>query len=155
MDAMFRALVIYFFLLIVFRVSGKRTLAEITAFDFVLLLIIAETTQQGLLGDDFSVTNAFLLILTLIGTDIALSLLKQRYPTLDAFLESQAVIIVEHGRPLQERMARERIDASDVLEAARRWRGLERMEQIKYAVLERDGHITIVPEDGAASRRTT
>ena len=148
MDAIFRALAIYLFLLLVFRASGKRTLAQITTFDLVLILIIAETTQQALLGEDFSVTNAFLLIATLIGLDIALSLLKQRYPWLDNALEGQPLILVEHGRPIRERMDKERVDSSDILEAARRLRGLERMEQIKYAVLERDGKITIVPEPG-------
>jgi uncharacterized membrane protein YcaP (DUF421 family) len=115
----------------------------------VLLLIIAETTQQALLGEDFSVTNSFLLITTLIGVDIALSVFKQRYPRLDNAIEGQPMILVEHGRPIAERMDKERVDASDILEAARRLRGLERMEQIKYAVLERDGKITIVPEAGA------
>jgi len=57
-------------LLIIFRISGKRSLGQVTSFDFVLLLIIAETTQQALLGDDYSVTNAFLLIGTLVGIDI-------------------------------------------------------------------------------------
>jgi uncharacterized membrane protein YcaP (DUF421 family) len=61
------------------------------------------------------------------------------------------MILVEHGRPIAERMDKERVDASDILEAARRLRGLERMDQIKYAVLERDGKITIVPEAGAQS----
>lgn len=55
------------------RLSGRRSLAQITAFDFVLLLIIAEATQQALLGDDFSLVNAFILILTLFMADILLS----------------------------------------------------------------------------------
>ena len=100
MDAVLRALAVYLFLLVLFRVSGKRTLAEITTFDFVLLLIIAETTQQALLGEDFSVTNSFLLITTLIGVDIALSVFKQRYPRLDNAIEGQPMILVEHGRPI-------------------------------------------------------
>lgn len=70
MDAVLRAMVIYFFLLLVFRVAGRRILSEVTTFDFVLLLIVAEATQQGLLGDDFSITNAFLIILTLIGSTL-------------------------------------------------------------------------------------
>jgi uncharacterized membrane protein YcaP (DUF421 family) len=146
MDAVIRGLAIYLFLLVLFRVSGKRTLAEITSFDFVLLLIIAETTQQALLGEDFSVTNSFILISTLIGFDIALSLLKQRYPRLDNALEGQPMILVENGHALKDRMDKERVDDSDILEAARRLRGLERMDQIKYAVLERDGNITIISE---------
>ena len=76
MDAVLRAGSIYFILLLIFRISGKRTLSQITTFDFVLLLIVGEATQQGLLGDDFSVTNAILLVLTLVGIDVVLSEVK-------------------------------------------------------------------------------
>jgi len=146
MDAFFRTLAVYGFLLLIFRVSGKRSLAQITTFDFVLLLIIGEATQQALLGDDFSVTNAFLVILTLMAVDIGLSLLKQRVPKVERFIDGLPLVIVENGKPLQERMDKARIDEGDILSAARMLQGLERMEQIKYAVLERDGGITVIPE---------
>ena len=58
MDSVLRGLCIYFTLLAIFRISGKRSLAQIATFDFVLLLIISETTQQAMVGDDFSITNA-------------------------------------------------------------------------------------------------
>ncbi|HEX9787043.1 MAG TPA: hypothetical protein VGB09_03410, partial [Candidatus Binatia bacterium] len=78
MDAILRAAVIYSFLLVIFRIAGERTLASLTTFDFVLLLIIAEATQQGLIGDDFSVTKALLLVTTLIGLDVGFSIVKDR-----------------------------------------------------------------------------
>mgnify|MGYP000622028922 CR=1 FL=1 len=146
MDSVFRALAIYAILLIIFRISGKRSLAQITTFDFVLLLVIGEATQQALLGDDFSLTNAFIVIVTLVGIDIGLSLLKQRSPKLELLLDDSPLIIVENGRPLQERMDKARIDESDVLTAARELQGLERMDQIKYAVLERSGGVSIIPQ---------
>lgn len=145
MDSVLRALAIYFFLILVFRISGKRTFAEVTPFDFVLMLIVAETTQQGLIGDDFSVTNACILIVTLIGTDIFFSLLKRRYPRLDRISEGLPVIVLEHGVPIREHMHKTRIDENDILLAARQTHGLERLEQIKYAVLERNGGISIIP----------
>jgi uncharacterized membrane protein YcaP (DUF421 family) len=146
MDAVLRGLSVYVFLLIIFRISGKRSLGQVTTFDFVLLLIIAETTQQALLGDDYSMTNAFLLIGTLVGVDIGLSLLKQRSSKLDRLLEGMPLVIVADGAPLKEYMDKERVDEEDVLHAARELQGLERMDQIKYAVLERNGDITIVPK---------
>ena len=146
MDAVLRGLSVYMFLLIIFRISGKRSLGQVTSFDFVLLLIIAETTQQALLGDDYSVTNAFLLIGTLVGLDIGLSLLKQRSAKLDRLLEGAPLVIVEEGEPLKDRMDKARVDEEDILHAARELQGLERMEQIKYAVLERNGDITVVPK---------
>jgi uncharacterized membrane protein YcaP (DUF421 family) len=149
-DAVLRGLTIYVFLLVLFRISGKRSLAQITTFDFVLLLIIAETTQQALLSDDFSITNAFLLITILFGLDIALSLLKQRWQWLDKILEDVPLVIVKDGQPLSEQMVKERVDNEEILEAARELQGLERMEEIKYAVLERNGRITIVPKQRQA-----
>jgi uncharacterized membrane protein YcaP (DUF421 family) len=146
MDAVLRGLSVYIFLLIIFRISGKRSLGQVTSFDFVLLLIIAETTQQALLGDDYSLTKAFLLIGTLFGVDIGLSLLKQRSAKLDQLLEGAPLVIVEDGKPLKDRMDKARVDEKDVLHAARELQGLERMEQIKYAVLERNGDITVVPK---------
>lgn len=147
METVLRGLAIYMFLLVVFRLSGKRSLAEITPFDFVLLLIIAETTQQGLLGQDYSITGALLLIVTLISAEIGLTLLKQRSRRIDRWIEGEPVVLVENGRLQQEVLHAERVDEDDVMEAARRWRGLERLDQIKLAVLERDGNITIVPRE--------
>ena len=149
MDAVLRAASIYVFLVVVFRISGKRTLTEITTFDFVLLLIIGEATQQGLIGDDFSVTKVFLLVITLVSLDLGMSLLQQRSRRIAKLVEGCALIVLEDGRPLRERMQRVRLEDDDILEAARELQGLERLDQIKYAVLERSGHITIVPQTGS------
>jgi uncharacterized membrane protein YcaP (DUF421 family) len=146
MDAVVRAAAIYIFLLIIFRVAGERTLASITTFDFVLLLIISEATQQGMIGDDYSVTRALLVISTLVGLDIAFSLLKDRWRLLHKIVDGVPLVIVEDGRMLADRMQRARIGADDILQAARERQGLERMDQIKYAVLERTGEISIIPK---------
>jgi uncharacterized membrane protein YcaP (DUF421 family) len=151
MDSVLRAVAIYAILLIIFRISGKRSLAQITTFDFVLLLVIGEATQQALLGNDFSLINAFMVILTLLGLDIGLSLLKQRSTTLERWIDDTPLVIVEDGRPLKERMDKARIDESDILAAARELQGLERMDQIKYAVLERSGGVSIIPKPGEAA----
>lgn len=145
MDAVLRAAAVYGFLLVIMRLSGKRTLAQVTAFDLVLLLIIGEATQQALLGDDFSVTNAFLVITTLIGLDIALSLVKKYRPGVARVTEGRPLVVVDDGTPLDEAMAWARIDVGDALEEARTSQGLERLEQIGYAILERDGSISIIP----------
>lgn len=145
MDSVLRAGAVYLFLLLLFRLAGKRTLAEVTTFDFVLLLIISEATQQAMVDGDNSMTNAFLLIATLIGMNILMSELKQRFKPVDRLLDGLPLLIVEHGKPLHDRMAKERVDVDDVLDAARESHGLERLDQIKYAVLERNGRISIIP----------
>ena len=147
MDAVLRATAMYLLLLTVFRVSGRRMLAELTTFDFVLLLIIGEATQQSLLGEDFSFINAILVIVTLVTLEIVLSLLKGWAPFLGKLLDGTPMIVVDHGRPLRERMHKARIDEEDILEAARRLQGIERLDQIKYAVLEVSGGISVIPND--------
>ena len=145
MDAIVRAAVIYIALLIIFRISGKRSLAQITTFDFVLLLIVDEATQQALLGEDFSITNAVLVIVALMTIDIAMSLIKGRSKLAEKVIDDVPLIIVENGRLLRERADSARVDEADILTAARELQGLERLDQIKYAVLERSGGISIIP----------
>ena len=146
MDAILRGTAVYLFLLILFRITGKRSLSQVTSFDFVLLLIIAETTQQALLGDDFSVTNSALLIITLFTLDIGMSYVKEYSKKLDKMIDGVPLIILENGQPLDDRMKKARVDETDILTAARELHGLERLDQIKYAVLERSGGISIIPK---------
>lgn len=151
MDAVLRSGAIYIILMIFFRIIGKRSLSQITTFDFVLLLIIGEATQQALLGDDFSLTNAVIVIVTLMFLDVVLSLIKQRSQAVDKLIDGVPTLLVENGEPIKEHMEKSRVDLDDILESARESQGLERMEQIKYAVLERGGQISIVPMESAGS----
>jgi uncharacterized membrane protein YcaP (DUF421 family) len=144
-----RAVAVYLFLMVVFRVAGRRTLGDLTAFDFVLVLIVSEAIQQALLDNDNSMTNGFLVVLTLVGLNVLLSLVKQRSHTVEKLLDGVPTILVEDGRPLQERMQKARVDVEDVMQAARQLQGLERLDQIRYAVLERTGGITIIPKQAA------
>lgn len=148
MDSVLRAAGIYLILLLIFRATGKRTLAQITTFDFILLLIVAEATQQGLLGDDFSVTNAVVVIGTLVLLDRVLDGLAARYPGFNKTLNNIPVVIVEDGQVVEEALSRYEISEGEVLQQARLNQGIERLEQIKYAVLERNGGISIIPRSG-------
>jgi len=147
-ETILRAVAIYGILLVLFRITGKRSLSQITTFDFILLLIISEAIQNGMVGTSYSVTSAVVLVLTLILIDFGLGLVKRRFPRLELWLEGAPLVLVEHGRPLHERLARAGVDVEDVLTAARRTQGLERLDQIKYAVLERNGDLSIIPWDG-------
>jgi uncharacterized membrane protein YcaP (DUF421 family) len=146
MDAVLRTVAIYAFLLVILRLSGRRTLAQMTTFDLVVLLIISEATQQALLGDDFSVTNALVVIVTLLVVDIGLSLVKQHVPSSAKLIDGLPMVVVENGALLEERMRRARIDEGDILESARETQGLESIDQIKFAVIEITGSITIIPK---------
>lgn len=141
----FRALLVYVLIFIILRLSGKRTLGEMTAFDLVLLLIISEAVQNALLNDDHSITGSMIVVLTLVFTDVMVSLGTNRYGFLDSVVNGIPLIILENGKPIQDRMEKARVQEDDILEAARKTQGLESMDQIKYAVLEKDGSISIIP----------
>lgn len=145
MDAVARGAIVYLVVWLIFRVSGKRTLSEVTTFDFVLLLIIGEATQQALLGQDFSIVNAALVIVTIVGLDILASIWKQHFPRVGKYMDNLPVVIVENGRMMKDRMDRERISETEILEAARQIHGIERMDQIKHVVLEVSGGLSIIP----------
>jgi uncharacterized membrane protein YcaP (DUF421 family) len=148
METILRAAALYLILWLIMRVSGKRTLAQVTIFDFVLLLVISQAGQQALLGDDLSLTNALLIVVTLMGLHLVFTLAAYRWDAFDKFANDVPLVLIDDGQILDDRMRRSRVSEDDILEQARIAHGLERMDQIKYAVLERTGGISVVPRSG-------
>ncbi|WP_426208126.1 DUF421 domain-containing protein [Pseudomonas sp. TWR2-1-1] len=147
MDSVLRAGAMYLALMVLFKIAGRRSLAELTTFDFVLLMMIGEATQQALLGDDFSLTNSMIVIVTLISIDVGLSLLKQRSGWVSRLIDGEPTIIVENGKLLHQRLRQARLVEADVMEAARSSQGIETLEDIKYAIIERNGKISIIARE--------
>jgi len=145
METVVKTALIYFLLLALIRLSGRRTIAQITTFDFILLLLIGGATQRALLGQDYSVTNAIIAVVTLVVIDVVLSLIERDFPTFSKIVNGSPLILVDHGRPLPARLRRARLTEQEVLAAARRTHGIERLEDIKFAILEGSGHISIIP----------
>lgn len=145
MDLVLRAASIYFFLLVLVRLTGQRTLSELSTFDFILLLIVSEAVQNALVNDDRSVMSGFIVILTLVLLDLGLSMIKSRFRRAEDVAEGKPVILVEHGKLLPERLKLSLVTEDDILQSARVNQGLERLDQIKYAVLETSGGISIIP----------
>lgn len=145
MDMVIRALAIYLILIVVFKIAGRRALLQMTSFDLILLLIISEATQQALLGSDFSVTGAMITIVTLIVVDICFGILKKKIHGADDLLDGTSVILVENGHFFAEKLKKADISAEDILLAARIDHGITERQKIKYAILERNGHISVIP----------
>ena len=115
----------------------------------MLLLIVAETTQQALLGEDFSITNALLLIVTLFGLDIAFAYVKQHSSMAERLIDGQPTVLISQGEPNWGALKRSRVDLADIMASARENHGLERLDQVRFAVLEVGGNISIVPKSEA------
>lgn len=145
MESVIRGVVIYVFLWLVFRISGKRTLAQSSPFELVLLLIISEVTNQAMVDSDHSITNAFLLIMTLVGMSILLSVIKHYWPAANRLLEGMPLPVMKDGKLLDENMDKARVDKEEILTSARYTQGVTRMDEIQDATVENDGKISVVP----------
>lgn len=147
MEMILRAAAIYLILLVVFKIAGRRALLQMTSFDLILLLIISEATQQALLGEDFSVTGAMLTIITLVVIDMLFGLVKKYISGAESMLDGSPVILVVHGELQKEQLRKVDVSSDDILVSARQNHGIYQLEKIKYAILERNGHISIIPEE--------
>jgi uncharacterized membrane protein YcaP (DUF421 family) len=146
MESILRGAATYLLVWFIFRLTGKRTLAQITTFDAVLLLIISETTQSALTDQNNSFTNSVLLILTMLGLDVMFSCLKQRYSVIEKVMDGLPLVVFDESGLKYEAMRRERVDEQDILHASRDRQGISSLDDIRCAVLEPTGEITIIPK---------
>ena len=147
MEPVLRALGCYLLLLIVVRLSGKRGLAQVTIFDLVLLLLISQTVGQALVGDDSSLTTAAVITVTLVVVNRVNDTVAHRWADMSHVLEDAPLVLIENGEVHDDRLTHMKIRLDDVLETARLEEGVERLDQIKHAILERSGAISIIPAE--------
>ncbi|MFO7299343.1 MAG: DUF421 domain-containing protein [Actinomycetes bacterium] len=143
MDIVIRATVIYWFLWLMVRGTGKRSLAELTPLDLILVVVIGDMVQQGVNQEDMSITGALLAVAVFVGWTFLADWLSRRSPRAGKVLTGEPVIVLQDGEPLYERLRRERLTVEDLKEAAR-LQGIASLLQIRYAVLETDGQISFV-----------
>jgi uncharacterized membrane protein YcaP (DUF421 family) len=147
MESVLKAVAIYLALWLLIRLSGRRALGQLSVFEFVLFLIIGGAAQRALTGEDYSLTNAFIIVATLVGINVLVSLIAREWPLARKIFKGVPMILVENGRPLTGRIRRSRLTEDEIMESARRDHGIETMAQVKYAILETSGHISIVPQE--------
>jgi uncharacterized membrane protein YcaP (DUF421 family) len=144
MDLPIRATVIFFFIFFVTRIAGKRELSSLEPFDLILLVVIGDLVQQGITQSDYSVTGALVVISTITVLTVVLSYVNYRMRSLRGMLEGQPVVLVENGRLIESSMRRERITLED-LEAEGRQQQVTSIEEMRWAVLETNGRISVIP----------
>jgi uncharacterized membrane protein YcaP (DUF421 family) len=153
MDSVINAVIVYVFLRLVIGLAGRRNLGQLTAFELVLLIVVGGAVQRALVGDDPSLTNAAIIVATLIGLDLLASLIERRSRGFGRVLRGEPLIVVENGRPLARRMHRAELSEDDVMAAARLHHGLTTIDEVKYAILETNGEISIVPDRKTSAPR--
>ena len=141
-ELMLRVIIVYAAVYLLLRVVGKKHVGELAPFDLVVLLLLSECVQNALVGDDKSVTGGLLAATTLFGISQLVGYVAWRNKQAGRVLEGTPRVLVRHGRVLNDVLAREQITHSELLEALRR-EGCTSLVNVRYAVLENDGAITI------------
>lgn len=141
-----RACIVYFVLLVMIRASGKRTMGQFTPFDMLLVVLLGNAVQNALLGQDTSVGGGLLLAVTLIALNWTVGLVSARSVKVEAMIEGSPVLLARDGTVYKEVLRKELISRAD-FDRALREAGCIAIDDIQSAVLETNGHITIVAKN--------
>ena len=150
-ELMVRATAIYIAVLIALRLFGKREVGQFTLIDLVLILLLANAVQPAMTGPDTSLTGGLVIIVTLIVVNRGIALARAKLPFVERLVESPPTRLAEDGAWVPGALEREELSVDDVTMALRE-HGLTDISEVKLAVLEADGMISIVPRDPAKAR---
>lgn len=145
-EKLMRPFVVYLFLLVAFRFSGKRELSQATLFDFLIILLISNVVQNAMIGNDNSIGGAFGGVAMLLGLSFTLNRVTSRSRKVRRLLEGSPTLLVHDGRILDQNMKKESVARNDLLMALRE-QGIASLAEVRYAVLELDGKISIIKAD--------
>jgi uncharacterized membrane protein YcaP (DUF421 family) len=143
MDLVARAIFVFFFLLVLTRVIGKRELSSLQPFDLILLIILGDAVQQGLTQDDYSLTGVVLVVGTIAVLQVLVSWLTYRYPRMRPVIDGEPVIVLQDGEPIERNMKRERLTMEEIAEEARK-QSIAHLSEVRFAVLETSGQISFI-----------
>lgn len=138
-----RAVIVYVVVLLMVRVAGKRTLGQFTPFDMLLLVLLGNAVQNALLGQDTSLGGGLLLAATLIALNYFVGWITTRSPVAERVIEGEPVVLARHGHVLQKVLRRELVSKADFAKAMRD-AGCDEVDEVDLALLETNGHITII-----------
>lgn len=143
-EIVIRATVVYIAVVLALRLTGRRSLGQRNAADLVLILIVANAVQNAMIGSDTSLIGGLLAAATLFLVDGLFGRIFGRSERLEQFFSGSPVVLVNHGQLLQANMAKEHLSHAD-LEEALREHGIESIGQVKTAILEIDGSLSVIP----------
>ena len=138
-----RAIIVYLFLLVILRLTGKRQVGQLAPFDLVMLLVLSNAVQNSMNGGDNSITGGVILVCTLIGLNWFVGWLTFRSKRLEALVEGRPIILVHDGHVDHRAMRKVQLTMHE-LDAALRGEGCCGVEAVRFALLENNGHITVV-----------
>ncbi len=146
LDVALRTSIVYFFVLIGLRLSGTRTLGQLTVFDFVLLLIISNAVQNAMVGPDTSLAGGLVAAGVLMSWHWVIDKVRLRNRRIAKLIAGEGIMLIYHGRILDEHCRRAGVTRDELLQALRE-HGVARVEDVMFSVLEPDGTISVVRND--------
>jgi uncharacterized membrane protein YcaP (DUF421 family) len=147
MEIMIRSVIIFSFLFVLTRAMGKKELAELSAFELILLVTIGDLVQQGVTQEDMSLTGAMLAVGTIAFLIIVLSYTAFRWKVSRPVVEGLPVIIIRDGGTLPEALRIERLTTDEVIGEARQ-QGIGDLRDIRLGILEPDGKFSFIRTEG-------
>ena len=146
-----RTAIVYLFLIVALRVSGKREVGQMSVLELVVILVISDAVQNSMVGDNTTLWGGLIAVATLLALDFGLKALARRSKGVREVIEGEPRLIVRDGRLLMRALKEEGLEVEEV-RAAIRSHGLASVEEVKFAVLETDGAISVVPRDDGQPR---
>jgi uncharacterized membrane protein YcaP (DUF421 family) len=146
-----RTVVVYLAVYIGLRFMGKRELGQMTVFDLVVILLIANAVQNAMVGPDVSVVGGVLAAFVLLVANRGIAALRLRGEFWGRLLEGTPTVLIEDGDFVVPHLHKEGLERSEV-EMAMREHGVESVREVRLAVLETDGSISIVPKSSPVVR---
>jgi uncharacterized membrane protein YcaP (DUF421 family) len=146
-----RTALVYLGVLVGLRLMGKRELAQMTVFDLVMILLIANAIQNAMTGPDFSVQGGLIAAAVLLIVNRLVAWLRIHSGVWGRLIEGSPTVLVQDGKYLDTALRKEELEHSQV-EMAMREHGIDDVRTVKLAVLEIDGSISIVPRDATVIR---
>jgi uncharacterized membrane protein YcaP (DUF421 family) len=140
-----RAAVVYLFLILLLRLTGKRQVGQLAPFDLVLLLVLSNAVQNAMNGGDNSITAGIISAATLVGMNWLVGWITYRSKKMEALIEGRPVIVIHDGKIDQHAMQQAMMTKHE-LEAALRAEGCAGPEEVRFAVLENNGRISVIPK---------
>lgn len=151
-DKILRAVTVYLFLVVALKLAGRRELAQLNAFDLVVLLTIANTVQDAIIGNDNSVTGGLISAATLLLANYLVVRIFYHYEETHRDEEESGDVLIEKGRLQKKAMKKELITTDELEEAASR-QGFESLRDVERATLNADGSFSLVGKGGRTSGR--
>ena len=147
-EVVVRTAIVYLFLVAAIRLSGKREVGQLSILELVVVLVISDAVQNSMVGENTTLWGGLVAVLTLLVMDRGIKAAVSRWPRARHFVEGEPRLLVRDGRLLEKAMREEGVDAEEIRAAARA-HGVARVDEVRLAVLETDGSISIIAKDAS------